>query len=51
MSIFIQECMTLDLNVNPTLGQPVAKISIMKIYRVHTMGQCWASVKKITMCG
>ena len=47
MYLFIQECITLCLHVGPTLGKPVAKISIIRIYRLHTLGPtsqnlCWA---------
>ena len=41
--------MTLGLNVGPTLGKPVAKISMIKIYRLHTLGQCRPNVTKFML--
>ena len=57
MYLFIQECMklglnvgpTLGLHVGPTLGKAVAKISMIKIYRLHTLDQCRPYVTKFMM--
>ena len=57
MYLFIQECMTLGLNIGPTLGlhvgqmlgKPVAKISMIKIYRLHIFDQSRPYVTKFML--